>query len=61
MQNSIGIVTALVPHIGYENASRIAGQALLSGLGVSELVKKENLLSEAELAAILSPNNMVSN
>jgi len=61
VENSIGIVTALVPHIGYENASRIAGQALLSGLGVSELVKRENLLSEAELAAILSPNNMVSN
>lgn len=61
VENSIGIVTALVPHIGYENATRIAGQALLSGAGVSELVKQENLLSEAELAAILSPNNMVSN
>lgn len=61
VQNSIGIVTALVPHIGYENASRIAGQALLSGVAVSELVKQENLLSEAELSAILSPTNMVRN
>ncbi|WP_375057166.1 aspartate ammonia-lyase [Zobellella sp. DQSA1] len=60
VQNSIGIVTALVPHIGYDNASRIAGQALLSGAGVAELVQKEGLLSEAELAAILSPAAMVA-
>ncbi|MHA6965453.1 aspartate ammonia-lyase [Zobellella denitrificans] len=58
--NSIGIVTALVPHIGYDNASRIAGQALLSGAGVAELVQKEGLLSEAQLAAILSPAAMVA-
>ncbi|WP_445401296.1 aspartate ammonia-lyase [Zobellella sp. An-6] len=58
--NSIGIVTALVPHIGYDNASRIAGQALLSGAGVAELVRKEGLLSEAQLAAILSPAAMVA-
>lgn len=59
--NSIGIVTALVPYIGYDNASRIAGQALLSGLGVAELVRQEQLLSDYELAAILSPNNMINN
>ena len=59
--NSIGIVTALVPYIGYDNASRIAGQALLSGLGVAELVRQEQLLSDDELAAILSPNNMINN
>ncbi|GLR29488.1 aspartate ammonia-lyase [Psychrobacter pacificensis] len=60
VENSIGIVTALVPHIGYENASRIAGNALLSGSGVAELVKQEKLLSDEELAAILSPDTMVS-
>ncbi|MBL1376781.1 aspartate ammonia-lyase [Zobellella iuensis] len=58
--NSIGIITALVPHIGYDNASRIAGQALLSGVGVAELVQKEGLLSEEQLAAILSPAAMVA-
>ncbi len=61
VENSIGIVTALVPHIGYDNASRIAGHALLSGLGVSELVRQEKLLSDEELAAILSPDTMVNN
>lgn len=61
VESSIGIVTALVPHIGYDNASRIAGHALLSGLGVAELVRQENLLSEEALAAILSPSAMTSN
>nr|WP_245748853.1 aspartate ammonia-lyase [Oceanisphaera psychrotolerans] len=60
VQNSIGIVTALVPHIGYDNASRIAGMALLSGAGVAELVRKEELLSEEALAAILSPAAMLA-
>lgn len=60
VENSIGIVTALVPHIGYENASRIAGYALLSGSGVAELVRQEKLLSDEALAAILSPDSMVS-
>ena len=61
VENSIGIVTALVPHIGYDNASRIAGQALLSGSGVAELVRKEQLLSEEELASILAPSTMTNN
>ena len=61
VENSIGIVTALVPHIGYDNASRIAGHALLSGLGVAELVRQEKLLSDEELAAILSPDTMINN
>ena len=61
VENSIGIVTALVPHIGYENASRIAGQALLSGLGVTEIVRQEQLLSDEALAEILAPSTMISN
>lgn len=59
VENSIGIVTALVPHIGYDNASRIAGKALLTGQGVAELVKAEQLLTDEQLAAILSPNAML--
>lgn len=59
VEQSIGIITALVPHIGYDNANRIAGQALLSGKGVAELVCQEQLLSDEALADILSPKNMV--
>lgn len=60
-ERSIGIVTALVPHIGYDNAGRIAGLALDSGLGVAELVRREGLLSAEPLAAILSPSTMTTN
>ncbi|WP_417616112.1 aspartate ammonia-lyase [Oceanisphaera sp.] len=59
VEQSIGIVTALVPHIGYDNASRIAGRALLTGQGVAELVKQEQLLTDEQLAEILSPKAML--
>ena len=47
MENSIGLITALNPYIGYENATRIAKVALESGRGVLELVREEQLLDEA--------------
>ena len=60
MENSIGLITALNPYIGYENATRIAGQALLSGRGVLELVREEQLLDDATLDDILRPENMIA-
>jgi aspartate ammonia-lyase len=56
---SIGSITALVPHIGYANASRIAKQALHSGGTVRELILAEGLLSETELEQLLSPQSML--
>lgn len=56
--NSIGIITALNPYIGYENSTRVAKQALETGRGVAELVLEEGLLSEAELEDILKPEHM---
>ncbi len=58
VMNSIGLVTALNPYIGYENATRIAKMALESGRGVAELALEEKLLSEEELADILKPEHM---
>jgi len=60
MESSIGPITALNPYIGYENATRIAGQALLSGRGVLELVREEQLLDDATLDDILRPENMIA-
>ncbi len=60
VENSIGLITALNPYIGYENATRIARQALLTGRGVLELVREERLLDEAMLAEILRPENMIA-
>lgn len=60
LNNIIGIVTALVPYIGYSNATRIASTALNSGSTVRELVLAEGLLPEAKLDAILSPHAMLA-
>ncbi|SFI12288.1 aspartate ammonia-lyase [Modicisalibacter xianhensis] len=60
VEGSIGLVTALNPYIGYENATRIAKQALHSGRGVLELVREERLLDEATLNDILRPENMIA-
>ncbi len=60
VESSIGLITALNPYIGYENATRIAKQALESGRGVLELVREEKLLDDASLAEILRPENMIA-
>jgi aspartate ammonia-lyase len=60
VNNSIGLITALNPYIGYEAATRIAQTALVTGRSVLELVREEGLLDEAELAEILKPENMIN-
>jgi aspartate ammonia-lyase len=60
VENSIGIVTALNPHIGYENSTRIAKKALETNRGVAELVLEEGLLSKEQLEDIMKPENMTS-
>ena len=53
VRNSIGLVTALGPTLGYEATSRIAKRALNENRSVAELVLEEGLLSEAELDSLL--------
>ena len=53
VRNSIGLVTALGPALGYEATSRIAKRALAENRSVAELVLEEGLLSEAELDSLL--------
>ncbi|MGW1420470.1 aspartate ammonia-lyase [Bradyrhizobium manausense] len=55
VENSIGLVTALNPYIGYAAATAVAVEAHASGRGVAELVRERGLLTEATLAAILKP------
>jgi len=59
VQNSIGLVTALNPYIGYEASTIIAKEALESGRSVYELVLEKELLSKTELDKILAPENMI--
>jgi aspartate ammonia-lyase len=55
VENSIGLVTALNPYIGYEAATLIAKEALLTGRGVAELVVEKGYMSAHKLAEILRP------
>lgn len=59
VDNSIGIITALNPYLGYETTTRIAKQANETGQSVLALIKAENLLSNQILADVLSIKNMV--
>ncbi len=55
VRNSIGIVTALNPYIGYANATEIAAEAHRTGKGVAELVEARGLMTAQALAEVLRP------
>ena len=57
--NSIGIITALNPYIGYAASARIAKLALSTGRAIPDLVVEEGLLSAAEVAHLLTPEALV--
>ena len=58
VENSIGLVTALNPYIGYEKSTLVANEALQSGRSVYEIVLEKGYLSQHQLDDILSPENM---
>ena len=59
VHNSIGIVTALNPYIGYDHSTNIAKKALETGRSVYDLVLEEGILTKEDLDTILDPKNMV--
>ncbi len=60
VEQSIGIVTALVPVLGYEVSTEIARDALASGRGVYDLVMERNLLTREQLDRALNPEAMTA-
>ncbi|MCC7195788.1 MAG: aspartate ammonia-lyase [Gemmatimonadaceae bacterium] len=58
VEHSIGIVTALVPILGYEKCASVAVAALESGRGVYELVLERGLMDKAALDRALNPAGM---
>ena len=59
VEQSIGIATALVPSLGYAQATQIAKEALESGRGVYDVVVEKKLMSRDELDRVLNPKTMV--
>jgi aspartate ammonia-lyase len=59
VENSIGIVTALNPVLGYETSTRLAKEALETNRSVYDLVLEKGLLTKEELERLLAPENMI--
>ncbi len=57
--NSIGLVTALNPFIGYQNSTMVAKEALTTNRSVYDIVLERNLLSKEQLDEYLKPENMI--
>lgn len=55
VERSIGVITALAPHLGYERSSQIAREALHSGKSVRELCLLYNYFTLEQLDIILNP------
>ncbi|GED28904.1 MULTISPECIES: aspartate ammonia-lyase [Brevibacillus] len=58
VEKSVGVITAVNPHLGYETAARIAREAILTGKSVRDLCLQHNVLTEEELDLILDPFEM---
>jgi fumarate hydratase class II len=58
LERNAVIVTALNPHIGYDNGARIVKQAVATGRSVRELVLEAGLMTEQELDAALDLKKM---
>ena len=60
VNNSVGILTAINPHIGYKASSKIAWEAIETGQSVRDLCLRDKVLTEEELKVILDPHGMTN-
>ena len=58
VESSVGVVTALTPYIGYSAAASLAHTALTTNASISELVVENGLMSEEDVARVLSPERL---
>jgi len=59
LDNSLMLVTALAPHIGYDNAARIAKTALKNGTKLKSETLKTGLINEKDYDRIVDPKKMI--
>lgn len=58
VDQSVGIITALNPHIGYKAATEVAKEAIKTGTSVRDIILREKILSKAALDQILDAHEM---
>lgn len=59
LDNSLMLVTALNPYIGYENAAKVAKQAFVEGISLKEACVKLGFLTAARFDEVFHPEQMV--
>lgn len=60
VRNSIGIVTALNPYIGYKTSTKVAKEALETGRSVYDIVLEKGIMTKEKLDAALDPSSMTA-
>jgi aspartate ammonia-lyase len=58
VDNSVGIVTAICPHIGYKKSAKIAKTAIKTGQSVKKIILQEGILNESQFNIIMNPVSM---
>ena len=59
LENSLMLVTALAPHIGYDHAAKIAKNALKNNTKLKDEALKSGLISEKNYNRIVNPKKMI--
>ena len=59
LDNSLMLVTALAPHIGYDNAAKISKTALKNGTTLKHETLKTKLIGEKDYNRIVDPSKMI--
>jgi aspartate ammonia-lyase len=60
METTVGIVTALVPVVGYQKATALASEAYHSGKGILEIIREQKVLTEAQIKDLLDPTKLTN-
>ena len=58
VENSVGIITAICPYVGYQKAAEIAKEAIKTGESVKKLIIEQGILTEEQMDEILDPVQM---
>ena len=58
LDRSVGVITALLPHIGYENSAMLAKEAYNTGRPVREIILEKGMLTESQLDKAMAPAAM---
>ena len=60
LNRSVGVITALLPHIGYEAAANLAKEAYKTGLPIRDIVLDKGHMTPEEVDCVLSPEQMTT-